>query len=188
MKTQAVQRCLGSRDSRVEKLVSTATKMLEHAASVLAQLSTGKRGSRSLEDHQRFEIIVAALVPDDATEEGIMSAIYMSAIGELLGGLHWEQIDRAQKRNLTNDGSVGAFSQATKISRKRRKDYRGWGRGIAIDFWHKATRLDTRLGKKKRHREVNTTTGSVFYREHWRHVQYDTNEQIADDFFQVRGE
>ena len=91
---------------------------------------------RSLDDHQRFETIVAALVPDNATEEGIMSTI-----AELLGGLHWEQIDRAQKRNLTNDGSAGAFSRATKISRKRRKDYRGWGRGIAIDFWHKQTRL-----------------------------------------------
>jgi hypothetical protein len=30
----------------------------------------------------------------------------------------------------------------------------------------------TRLGKKKRHREVNPVTGKVFYREHWRHVQY----------------
>lgn len=181
MNRLAVQRLLRRHDSRVEKLASTATKMLEHAAAVLSQLSTG-RGSRSLQDHQRFETIVAALVPDDAHEEGIMSAIR-----ELLGGLHWEQIDRAQKRNLTNDGSVGAFSQATKISRKRRKDYRGWGRSIAIDFWHKHTRLDTRLGKKKRHREVNTTTGSVFYREHWRHVQYDTNDQIADAFFEVRG-
>lgn len=181
MMRRSVQQLLGSRDSRVAKLVSTATKMLEHAASVLAQLSTGKRGSRSLDDHQRFETIVAALVPDDATEEGIMRAI-----GELLGGLHWKQIDRAQKRNLANDGSAGAFSRATKISRKRRKDYRGWGRGIAIDFWHKQTRLDTRLGKKKRHREVNEMTGHIFYREHWRHVQYDTDGQIADDFFQVR--
>ena len=23
----------------------------------------------------------------------------------------------------------------------------------------------------------------MFYREHWRHVQYDTDEQIAEDFF-----
>ena len=46
----------------------------------------------------------------------------MRAIGELLG-LHWEQIDRAQKRQLLNDGSAGGFSRATKISRKQRKDY-----------------------------------------------------------------
>ena len=181
MQRPAVQRLLGRHDARVKKLASTATKMLEHAAAVLSQLSTG-RGSRSLQDHQRFETIIAALVPDDASDEGMMRAI-----GELLGGLDWRQIDRAQKRNLASDGSKGAFSQATKISRKRRKDYRGWGRSVAIDFWHKHTRLDTRLGKKKRHREVNTTTGTVFYREHWRHVQYDTNEQIADAFFEVRG-
>ena len=41
----------------------------------------------------------------------------------------------------------------------------------------------TRLGKKKRHREVNPVTGKVFYREHWRHVQYDTDAQIAANFF-----
>lgn len=54
---------------------------------------------------------------------------------------------------------------------------------MSIEYWHKATRLDTNLGKKRRHREVNPTTGEVFYREHWRHVQYDTDEQIASDFF-----
>ena len=61
--------------------------------------------------------------------------------------------------------------------------YRGLGRCVAINYWHKATRLDTRLGKKKRHREVNPVTGKVFYREHWRHVQYDTDAQIAANFF-----
>ena len=52
------------------------------------------------------------------------------------------------------DGDAGAFSRATKISRKQRSDYRGWGRRVAIDYWHKVTRLDTNVGKKKRNREA----------------------------------
>lgn len=39
------------------------------------------------------------------------------------------------------------------------------------------------MNKKKRSREVNPITEQVFYREHWRHVQYDTDQQIAEDFF-----
>ena len=157
LKRPAVQRLLRRRDSRAEKLASTATQMIDHAKGVLQQLTTAKRGSRSLADHQRFETIVTALVPDNATEEGMMRAI-----GELLG-LHWEQIDRAHKRQLLNDGSAGGFSRATKISRKQRKDHRGWGRRVAIDYWHKATRLDTNPSKKRRNREVNLVTQEVSY-------------------------
>ena len=69
--------------------------------------------------------------------------------------------------------AIGAFARATKVSRAQRKGHRGWGRRLAIDFWHKATRLDTNVNKKKRQREENPITGQVFYREHWRHVQYD---------------
>ena len=92
---------------------------------------------------------------------------------------------RWQKRRqeANEDGTNGAFSRATKISRKQRRDYHGWGRRVCIDYWHKATRLDTHVGKKRRKREVNPKTGEVFYREHWRHVQYDTDEQVAADFF-----
>jgi hypothetical protein len=60
-----------------------------------------------------------------------------------------------KRRHAANeDGTNGAFYRATKISRKQRKDYRGWGRRVAIDYWHKITRLDTNVGKKKRNREV----------------------------------
>ena len=52
------------------------------------------------------------------------------------------------------DGTAGAFSRATTVVRRTRKDYRGWGRRVAIDYWHKITRLDTNVGKKKRNREV----------------------------------
>jgi hypothetical protein len=81
------------------------------------------------------------------------------------------------------DGTAGAFSRATSITSKQRKDYRGAGRCVGIDYWHKATRLDTNVNKKKRSREVIPITKQVFYREHWRHVQYDTDQQIAEDFF-----
>ena len=155
LKRPAVQRLLTRHDSRAERLARTAVQMIDHAKGVLQQLTTARRGSRSLADHQRFETIVAALVPDNATEDGMMTAI-----GELLG-IHWEQIDRAQKRQLLNDGSAGGFSRATKISRKQRKDHRGWGRRVAIDYWHKATRLDTNPSKKRRNREVNPVTQEV---------------------------
>ena len=129
--------------------------MMKHTAGVLKQLSAGRKGTRVLRDHQNFEVIIDALIPDNATEEHMLRSI-----GEILG-LQWKQIDRAQKRNLANDGTTGAFSRATKVTRKQRKDYRGWGRRIAIDYWHKATRLDTNLGKKKRNREVNPVTQEV---------------------------
>ena len=119
LKRPAVQRLLGRHDSRMEKLARTASEMLDHAKGVLKQLTVGKRGSRTLADHERFETIITALVPDSATEDGMMRTI-----GDLLG-IHWEQIDRAQKRQLADDGLVGAFSRATKISRKQRNDYYG---------------------------------------------------------------
>ena len=178
----AVQRLFGESGrhaDRVQKLTEASAKMLAHAKGVLKQL-TPTHGTRSLEDHQSFQTIVAALVPDDATNDHLMRCI-----GELLG-IQWSQVDSAQRRNLQNDGSVGAFSSANKISRKQRKDFRGLGRRVCVDYWHKATRLDTNVGNKVRNREVNASTGQPFYREHWRHVQYDTDEQIAEDFFKSR--
>jgi hypothetical protein len=184
MKRPAVQRLMGKSQTHEERLNKVARQMVKSAAGVLGHLTTGKRGSRSLEDHERFETIVAALTPDDAS-----SLHVISTIEELLGIDH-KQIERAQvrqscltplvcptlailglpdsnpdplassspwqkRRQVANkDGANGAFSRATKISRKQRKDYRGWGRRVAIDYWHKITRLDTNVGKKKRNREV----------------------------------
>ena len=180
LQRRAVQRVLGS-SPEAEKRAHVREAMIEKAARVLKHLTPAGRGSRSLEDHQRFETIVAALTPDDATSE------HMISIMEELLDVQHSAIERGVKRNAVafpgKDDTCGGFSRATKISRTQRKDFRGWGRRIAIDFWHKATRLDTRLGKKKRNREVNPVTKQVFYREHWRHVQYDTDQQIAEDFF-----
>jgi hypothetical protein len=180
LKRSAVQALLGD-DPRRERKVAVAMAMLESAKEVLAHLTTGA-GTRSLADHERFETILTALTPTDVHGS-------ISTIEELLH-VHHEQIDRAAKRKAALDDAArdgvlpaGAFSHTTKVARKQRKDYRGWGRCVAIQYWHKATRLDTRLGKKKRHREVDPATGEIFYREHWRHVQYDTDAQIAADFF-----
>ena len=180
-KRPAMRRLLEKDSEKTAKLQRTMTAMIESAAGVLGHLTTGKRGTRTIADHQRFESILAALTPDDAKESHMMRTI------EQLLGIHHEQIERAlQRRQRANeyDGDTGGFSNATMVEREQRKDYRALGRRIAVDFWHKATRLDTRLGKKKRHRETDKKTGEVFYREHWRHVQYDTDEQIADEFFQ----
>lgn len=175
----AVKLLLQSHETRSQRDQKVAMKMLDSAKQTLAHLTTGKRGSRSHQDHERFEAIVAALTPEGASGERLISSI------ERLLGIHHEQIERGQKRKeaMADDGTAGAFARATKISRAQRKDYRGWGRRLAIEYWHKATRLDTNVGKKRRNREVNPITGKVFYREHWRHVQYDTDAQIADDFF-----
>ena len=87
-----------------------------------------------------------------------------------------EEISHVTDRRLHVTAPTVTFSRATgtAVHCQQRKDYmymyRGVGRCVAINYWHKATRLDTRLGKKKRHREVNPVTGKVFYREHWRHV------------------
>jgi hypothetical protein len=63
-----------------------------------------------------------------------------------------------KRRQVANedDKGAGAFSRATKILRKQRSDYRGWGRRVAIDYWHKVTRLDTNVGKKKLNLEVHS--------------------------------
>ena len=179
MRRPAIQNLLNRRDASMERLHRVMETMIESAKGVLDHLSTGVRGSRSRADHERFEAIVAALTPDGATDLEMGRAIT-----ELLG-IHHRQLERAlEHRRIANeDGTVGAFSRATAVHRQQRKDYRGVGRCVAINYWHKATRLDTRLGKKKRHREVDPVTGKVFYREHWRHVQYDTDAQIAANFF-----
>jgi len=64
----ATQRLLQHDKVRSEKLVTTALAMLAKANDSLKQLTAGVHGSRTLEDHTRFEIIVQALTPDDATE------------------------------------------------------------------------------------------------------------------------
>ena len=158
------------REARMNKLNEVARAMMAKCAQTLKEL-TCTRGSRAREDHERFESIVASMIPDDATPENMMRAI-----GELLE-IHWEQIDRAQQRQLKNDGSKGAFSRSTKVSSKQRKDKNVTGRRQCRMYWHEQTRFDTNSRKKRRLR-----VGKNTYIEHWRRIQYDTNQQMYDTF------
>ena len=84
----AVQRLLQSHETRAQRDQKVAMKLIESAKATLAHLTTGKRGSRSAADHERFEVIVAALTPEDAYNERLISAM------ERLLGIHHEQIER----------------------------------------------------------------------------------------------
>ena len=150
--------------------------MLAKARTTLASLRTA--GTRATADHSAFEKIICALILDNAREGHMLGTI------QQLLGINLPTIHRALNRSdaISEDTERGAFSRATAIKRKRRKDYLERGRAVAAEYWHKATRLDTNVGKKKRGRRENEL-GKVFYIEHWRHVQYDTDEQIAADFF-----
>ena len=87
MKRPAMQRLLHRRDAHTERLSRAMTAMIDSAKGVLDHLTTGTRGSRSREDHMRFEAIVAALTPDDAKDLEMMRTIE-----ELLGIGHRELI------------------------------------------------------------------------------------------------
>ena len=169
----ATQRLMQHDKVLSDKLVTTALAMLAKANETLTQLTAGVHGSRTQEDHARFEIIVQALTPDDATEGRMMRLM-----GELLD-IQWVQIDRAQSRSATNNGCRGAFSHSTKISRRRRKDYNAAGRRLCRTYWHSdATRFDTNSRRKKRIKRL----GPNKYLEHWRRVQYDTSEAMFEGF------
>jgi hypothetical protein len=107
----------------------------------------------------------------------------LGTIQHLLG-INLSTVNRAIARGaaISEDNKRGACSRATNVEHKRRKDYLDRGRAISIEYWHKATRLDTNVGRKKRQGRVEM--GEKIYIEHWRHVQYDTDEQIAADFFE----
>ena len=89
MRRPAVQRILSQRDGHTEKLNQAMRAMVDSAKGVLEHLTAGRRGSRTIADHECFETIVAALTPDDAPALNLISAI-----GELLGIDH-KQIERA---------------------------------------------------------------------------------------------
>ena len=108
----------------------------------------------------------------------------LTVIGEILD-VPWRTLHRAQMSAVAcaDDGcKVGAISRSLCRKRCRRSDFLDKGRDLCSDFWHTETRLDTNLGHKKRQR-VECDDGRIEYLEHWRHVQYDTNEQLAESLF-----
>jgi hypothetical protein len=167
-----------------QKVMHVASAMLKRARTVLKDLSAddskgGHRGTRTTENHLKFETILFSLIPDDASEEGMLRTI-----GDLLD-VHWEQLNRNRKRQqccVQND-SKDAITRTFCMKRKRRCDYRDAGRALCSNFWHARTRLDTNVGHKKRQR-TTTDDGWIDYIEHWRHEQFDTNEQMAEQFFE----
>ena len=117
-----------TRQNRPQKAVDAAMKMLDHARETLHHLSNrGKqgdrdrfgrsndnRGTRHAQSQLAFETIVAALLPDDASEDQSLRII-----GELLG-LNWEQLHRASlhKRKAVESGGTGvAFADAVQHKR-----------------------------------------------------------------------
>ena len=89
MRRPAVQRILKRRDGHSEKLNEAMKAMVDSARGVLGFLTTGRRGTRTIADHERFETIVTALTPDDAQSLNLVSSM------EELLGIHHKQIERA---------------------------------------------------------------------------------------------
>ena len=173
----AVRHLLGSNVPRTQRMQETAQAMLLSARHVLKGLGT--RGTFTSADRLHFESIVTALTPDNASEKRILSLIM-----ELLG-ISKRQLCRARKRRVKmretidqqGGASKGVFAAAMTVTRKQRKDYNEEGRKLCRTFWHQHTRFDTNARKKKRHR-----IGVNKYVEHWRHIQYDTNQEMWDAF------
>jgi hypothetical protein len=172
----AVRWLLGSEAPRTKRMVETASAMLLSARAVLKGLGT--KGSFTAADRLHFEGIVTALIPDAMGE-----AQAYSIITELLG-IDRRQLGRGRKRKaalakVPPEGRPGAFSSliAESVKRQRRSDFNEEGRKLCRTYWHQHTRFDTNARKKRRHRiGVNKAV------EHWRHIQYDTNQEMWDGF------
>lgn len=168
----AVSRLLGSEAPHTKKISRVARDMLDSARAVLSSLSS--EGTKRAADRLHFESILTSLIPDDAKEKRVLSIVMT------LLGISKRQLYRACKRKQSiAKQEHGSFSRvvSASLTRKQRKDYNERGRELCSTFWHSNTRFDTNSRKKKRHRVATNS-----YIEHWRHVQYDTNQQMWDAF------
>ena len=166
------------------KVAQVSGAMLANARHVLQQLSSraggsGEQqvqlGSRSKDAHLAFETIIMALLPDNAAEDKMMRTV------ESLLGVGYRAVQRAdsRKRKAVESGSTAAaVSAVLPRDRSRRRDARDRAREVCAAWWHTYTRMDTNPARKKRIR-----TGKGTYMEHWRHIVYDTNEEMAKRFF-----
>jgi len=143
--------------------------MLENARDTLLCLSNG--GTLQGERRLAFEAILAGLIPIDADEHQIISECSRLLLVDR------GAVQRAMKRNADSAGFTG-FVSVLHRPRKRRCDFIWLGRKVSAEFWHEMTRLDTRPGKK-----VKIRVGKNEYVEHWRHVQYMTDQEMAYLFF-----
>jgi hypothetical protein len=97
MERPAIRRLLAAEAPRSAKIVEVSAAMLRKTRMVLSHLAeragrADRKGTRSADDHAAFEMIISALVPEDAKEEHMMRIIQ-----ELLG-IDWRTIHRAQVR------------------------------------------------------------------------------------------
>ncbi|KOO35924.1 hypothetical protein Ctob_015561, partial [Chrysochromulina tobinii] len=181
-----VQRLLGAGAPQTLRAIEVSRALLASARETLAQLSShGKqdefdphgrrndhRGTRSAHAHLAFETLLTALIPDNATEEGMLRTI------QCILGINPEQAARGVNRKRAAGGNAFEFVEALHAGRKRRKTAIDEGRVVCDRFWHANCRFDTNPRKKKRIR-----LGRNKYKEHWRHIQYETNEAMAKLFF-----
>ena len=181
-----VQRLLGAGGPQTLRAIEVSRAMLASARETLTQLSShGKqdefdphgrrndhRGTRSAHAHLAFETLLTALIPDNATDEGMLRTI------QCILGINPEQAARGVNRKRAAGGNAFAFVEALHAARKRRKTAIDEGRIVCDRFWHANCRFDTNPRKKKRIR-----LGRSKYKEHWRHIQYETNEVMAKLFF-----
>jgi len=144
--------------------------MLEHARSTLGSLQTG--GTKAHTSHLSFQASLSVLIPDNADELQIMTEL-----ARLLD-VDRGAVRRAMKRARTADGDYDGFVSVLFTPRKRRKDFIALGRQVAAEYWHAMTRLDTRPGRK-----VRIRVDANEYVEHWRHVQYMSDWEMAVMFF-----
>ena len=168
-----VVRRLLTETPRDDKRLQVSAAMLKSARELLKSLSN--RGTREKDSARMFKSIVDALVPADAKENQCISTI-----GDLLGLSH-DQVMQSRKRTREAESMGGSGrdrSQVVNAPRAKRCDYIREGRQICDQWWHANTRMDTNPRKKKRIR-----IGVNKYKEHWRHVQYETDEQMARAFF-----
>ena len=100
---------------------------MDHARQTLARLKTG--GTRTTDNHLAFETILAALLPDNAKEEGLMRTL------EFLIVVDWDPLHRAElvnKRAGTSELNHFTAAVAEAVARERRRDYRGEGRQLCL--------------------------------------------------------
>lgn len=166
----AISALLGSSVPLTKKMRCT-TSMIASARNLLRSLKT--RGSMSISHRKWHEVIATALMPDDALEKKMLSHVQ-----ELLG-LDRRVVRKVYRRKASICMGAITFSAAVEAStmRQKRKDFNLEGRKICRIFWHQHTRFDTNSRKKKRRR-----IGPNSYVEHWRHIQYDTNESMWNSF------
>ena len=166
----AVKAMLRQRDLLTQHGERAMRSALEHARNTLASLQTG--GTRCRDANLSFEAGLSILIPDNASELRIEAEL------SRLLDVNVSAVRRASKRGRDAYADYDGFVSVIFRPRKRRIDFIWFGRQVAAEFWHAFTRVDTRPGRK-----IRIRVGSNRYVEHWRHIQFMANWEMAVLFF-----